>query len=161
MTSAGENSKMPGFASAFCRVAIPMRTQHKATGSAVRRARMQRGFAMTTEAMFALLAVALAASTLLLFNFQKHDSGTFYLCSDAAIVLAKSGAFSQGGGLQEKVSKLSGLSGMCIRVKSSGAGMDAFECNGKREGGEKFSLEIPVWTGFGVEKAVISCSRPG
>lgn len=123
-------------------------------------ANAKRGFAMTTEAMFAMLLVALAASTLFLFNFQKHDSAAFYLCSDAAIVLSKSGAFSPLGNLQGKASEISGLTGMCIRVKNSGWGADTFECNNKQEGDEKFSFEIPAWNGLAVEKAAVSCSRP-
>ena len=116
----------------------------------------KRGFVMTTEAMLSLVFLSLAFSSLLLFSFPKHDSEAFYLCSDAAIVLAKTGAFSQGS-LGRATEELSDLSGMCIRAKTGFAGPQP--CIGA-QAGEKLALEIPVWGGTEASKATVFCSRP-
>ena len=119
---------------------------------------MRRGFAMTAEAAFSLILISLAIASLPLFTLHRHDSEAFYLCSDASIVLAKSGAFS-GGTLQQSVDDASALSGLCIRAESALA--YAASCPaGKAEGAERISLEIPAWNGAIVEKARVSCSRP-
>jgi hypothetical protein len=118
---------------------------------------MRAGFAMTVEAAFSFLLLFLAASALLLFRLPKHDSQAFYLCSDAAIVLAKSSAFS--GSLQESLGQASRLSGLCLRAEVEGAAFSSCP-EGKSEGRERISLEIPVWGGLYVENAKISCTRP-
>ncbi len=116
----------------------------------------KRGFVMTTEAMLSLVFLSLAFSSLFLFNLPRHDSEAFYLCSDAAVVLAKSGAFSSGS-LDSATDALSGISGMCIRAKQGIAGSQP--CIGA-QAGEKLALEIPVWDGVALSKATVFCSRP-
>lgn len=121
-----------------------------------RRLAAKRGFVMSAEAMFAMLFFSLAISSLFLFNFQRHDAEAFYLCSDAAIVLAKTGAFSSPDSLEGATEELSGLSGMCIRAQT-----DSFSpspCPGA-QADDKISLSIPAWDGSQATTAKVICSR--
>ncbi|MFA6490218.1 MAG: hypothetical protein WCT52_06120 [Candidatus Micrarchaeia archaeon] len=118
--------------------------------------RAKRGFVMSAEAMFALLFLSFAASSLFLFNFQRYDAEAFYLCSDAAIVLARTGAFSHGS-LDDAAEELSALSGMCIKAQTDS--LSPRPCPGA-QAGEKISLTIPIWDGSQATTARITCSRP-
>ena len=117
---------------------------------------MKKGFVMSVEAMFSLLFISLAVSSLALFNFQRHDSGLFYLCSDAAAVIAKTGDFSPAGNIESLSRGMSGLSGVCIGIEGDFG--RAHPC-ADAQGADTVSVSIPVWDGVKISKARISCSR--
>jgi hypothetical protein len=114
------------------------------------------GFVLSLEAVSALFLLLIAASSLSLFRFPETDASGFFACSDAAAVLAKAHAFSEGS-LQEKVDREGKLSGLCIEAISPSA--SASSCEGRGAAGEKFSFSIPVWQGEGVRNAQVSCWR--
>jgi len=120
----------------------------------------KRGFLMTVEAAFALLLILFAASSLALFNFQKHDSQKFYLCSDAAILLAKTGDFSSEQDIRGKVSEISSLSGLCVSAQWNKTLASSCADATRGQAVERLSLEIPVWDGSRVSSARISCGYP-
>ena len=109
-----------------------------------------KGFLMSLEAAASLLLVLIALSTLALFEVKQGHEGDFFLCSDAAVALVKTGAFS-GGHLREAVEEASGISGLCI----SAGGQSSCSYGGQ----EKYSFSMPVWSGLGVQSAEVSCWR--
>lgn len=118
------------------------------------------GFLMSLEAAFALTLLAISASALPAFQLQKNTAPEFFLCSDAALVLVRAGAFSGAGGqgLQEQVGELSGLSGMCIEAGVQG-GESASSCPPTDRG--KISLSFPVSRFPSVATATVSCWPAG
>ena len=114
------------------------------------------GFVLSLEAVSALFLLLIAASSLSLYRFTKPSASDFFACSDAAVVLAKAHAFSDGS-LQEKVGRGGKLSGLCIEAASPLA--SASSCEGGEEADEKFSFSIPVWQGGSVQNAQVSCWR--
>ena len=111
-----------------------------------------RGFLMSLEAAFSLSLLVIAASALPAFRLEKSEAPSFFLCTDAALALARSGAFSDGS-VQEKVDSMAGLSGTCIDAE--GISSSAQECVAQPR--EKTSLTVPVFNGISVQNAEISC----
>ena len=96
---------------------------------------MEKGYVLSLEAASALILLLVATSALQLYNFRQDSAGDFFACSDAAVVLAKSHAFS-GEGLQEKAGQASKLSNLCISARSQ---LASFSSCGKPDGAvEKF-----------------------
>ena len=116
---------------------------------------MRRGFLMALEAAASLFLLVIAASAIPIFHLQKTSAHDFFLCSDAAVILSKTNAFSDGS-LQEKLDKAASLSGLCIGASSAAAFASSCEGNGA---GEKFSFALPVWQDGAVENATVSCWR--
>ena len=111
------------------------------------------GFLMSLEAAFSLTLLLIALAALPVFSAQKNTAPDFFLCSDAALSLAKSGAFSNGG-LQGRLDGMHDLAGMCFSAGSlSSAG-----CSRDTEG-EKISLSIPAFDGTELKEATVSCWR--
>jgi len=116
-----------------------------------------RAFLMTLESASAIFMLIIAASAFSLFSFPESSAGDFYICSDAAIILSKSRAFSDNA-LSLEVEKLGRLSGMCI--KAEGAGSFASNCFGDSGAKkEKFSFSFPVWKDGMVQQASVGCWR--
>jgi hypothetical protein len=115
-----------------------------------------RGFLMSLEAAASFLLVLSAASLLphLYLAENSAQAGDFFMCSDAALLLSKTNAFS-GAALQEKVEKLSRLSGMCIEADSPDASASSCESGA----GEQFAFNFPVWQAGELRQASVSCWR--
>ncbi len=109
-----------------------------------------KGFLMSLEAAASLLLVLVALSTLALFEVKQGHEGDFFLCSDAAVALVKTGAFS-GGRLHLAVEEAYGISGLCISAGGEGS------CS--YGGQERYSFSMPVWSGTEVQSAEVSCWR--
>lgn len=118
---------------------------------------MKKGFVLSLEAVSSLFLLIMAVAALSLYQFRLGGADGFFACSDAAVVLSKSHAFSDGS-LQEKAEAASQLSGLCIEADSPLA--SASSCTGENQAqGEKFSFTIPVWQGGAVQSARVSCYR--
>ena len=102
------------------------------------------GFAMTLEAACSLLLLAFSLSLLPYFALPAPDAPDFFLCSDAALLLAKTSSFSDASLLSHNVVEMEALSGMCISAESSGASAQS-GCAG--EGAERHSFSLPFWGG--------------
>lgn len=114
------------------------------------------GFALSLEAVSSLFLLLFAVSALQLYQFRQSNANDFFACSDAALALSKTRAFS-GASLQEKVDGAGEFSGLCIEADSALA--SASSCAGEKETGEKFSFAFPVWQGGAVQDARVSCWR--
>ncbi len=114
------------------------------------------GFALSLEAISSLFLLIIAASTLPLYQFRQSSANDFFDCSDAALVLSKTRAFSDGS-LQGKVGAAGEFSGLCIEASSPL--VSASSCTGEKETGEKFSFTFPIWQGEAVQDARVSCWR--
>lgn len=111
------------------------------------------GFAMALEACCSLL--------LLLFSLQllsppgqvqEPDAPAFFLCSDAAALLAREGA-----PLPQRVSEISAISGLCIEAASGGISASA-GC-GSAGGRQRFSFSFPAMQGKSVARLRVSCRQ--
>ncbi|MEM4633535.1 MAG: hypothetical protein QW275_00065 [Candidatus Anstonellaceae archaeon] len=114
--------------------------------------KVQKGFALSIEAAFSLLLLALATSTIHFFHFASQEASDYYLCTDAAILL--SGASEEG--LDDYAQKLSSESGLCISAKLNSRNAPS-GCIGK--GKEAFAFSIPFWSKERVERLEIHCSK--
>ena len=117
---------------------------------------MKKGFLMSLEAAFSLALLVIAASALPAFRMEKSEAPSFFLCTDAALALAKSGAFSDGS-VGQKVNVMEELSGMCI--DADGISSSAQEC--RAEPREKTTVTIPVFNGASMQDSKISCWQKG
>lgn len=115
-----------------------------------------KGFLFTLEAVSSVMLLIIAASFLPAFQLKKGNAETFFLCSDAAGVLIKSQAFSEGS-LAGRVAELEGLSSLCIEA-DSGTQAAASSCPG--QGGERISFTFPVLSGGRIRNARVSCWGP-
>lgn len=113
------------------------------------------GFLMSLEAACSLLLLIISIPLFSAPSLQKGSAHDFFLCSDAAVVLLKSGAFLSQGALEEKARQASALSGLCISASSPGA--VAFPCQGR--GSQEFSLSFPLWQSGTLSQAAVSCWR--
>ena len=111
------------------------------------------GFLMSLEAAFSLTLLLIALAALPVFSAQKNTAPDFFLCSDAALSLAKSGAFSNGG-LQGSLDGMHDLAGMCF---SAGSLVSA-GCSYASEGG-KTAFSIPAFDGTELTEATVQCWR--
>lgn len=116
----------------------------------------RNGFVLSLEAASSLALLLIAASALALFSFQEANAGDFYACSDAALLLSKSHAFSDGT-LGERVAQVHSLTGMCAVASSPAASSSS--CGGARDATEKFSFTMPVWQQGGLRSAKVECWR--
>ncbi len=114
----------------------------------------QKGYALSLEAVSAIMLLLMAVSTFELFQFPRENAHAFFTCSDSAIALSKTHAFSDGS-LAEKVGLAGALSGLCIEANSPLA--SASSCGGATNAGEKFSFSIPVWQAGTLQDASVSC----
>lgn len=114
------------------------------------------GFALSLEAVSSLFLLIIAVFALPLYQFRQSGANDFFACSDAAVVLSKTRAFSDGG-LQGKVDAAGEFSGLCIGASSPLA--SASSCTGEKETGEKFAFTFPIWQGGAVQDAHVSCWR--
>lgn len=122
-------------------------------------AQSSRGFLMSLEAAFSLALLIIAVSALPAFHPQKNPAPGFFLCSDAALALAKDGAFSDPSGmkLRGKVRQMERLSGMCIEAEAllaHAASSCAFVPR------EKTILSLPVHQDGLLLQARVSCWPP-
>ena len=115
----------------------------------------KEGFLMSLEAACSLFLLIISLSLFPAPSLQKGSAHDFFLCSDAAVVLLKSGAFSSQAALGEKTGQASGLSGMCISASSPGA--SASSCTGR--GAQEFSFSFPIWQHGSLSQAEVSCWR--
>lgn len=116
----------------------------------------QKGFAMTLEAACSLLLLVFSLGLLQYFSLPEPDAPDFFLCSDAALLLAKTGSFSDATLLSQNVKEAASLSGMCI----SASARELFApsgCLGEEK--EKFAFSFPVWSGGTVHSARVWCWR--
>jgi len=114
----------------------------------------RRAFLMLLEAASCILLLLFAASFLRLFYLRHASAADFFICSDAALVLAKSHAFSDGT-LQQKVEDASLRSGLCISAESPQ--QSSSSCKGGAP--ERYSFSIPIWQGGAVQSAQVGCWR--
>lgn len=105
-------------------------------------ASMGRAFLMSFEASSSLILLLIAASALQLFHFQKESPQDFFLCSDAAMLISKSGDFSQEA-MASWAQEISSLSGLCLQVSSGDS--PAFSTCSAPERKERFAFRLPVW----------------
>lgn len=112
--------------------------------------KISRGFAMSLEAAASLLLLAAALSALPLFEVKSGSEPDFFLCSDAAMVLLKSGALS-GDAQPQVLYEASQLSGLCLEYG------DASSC--QYGGEEKFSFTFAIWRKGSLQNATVSCWR--
>jgi len=114
------------------------------------------GFVMSLEAACSLLLLLAAASMLAMFSLQSFPRPSqvqdFFLCTDAAAVLAKSG-FSGEGALQN-IRSAANLSNLCI--DSSGAFGD-LSSGCIYSGAERYSFTFPVWQEGSLLNATVFC----
>jgi hypothetical protein len=120
-----------------------------------------KGFLMSLEAAFALTLLLFAATALPAFSQPKNTAPDFFLCSDATLLLVKSGAFTDGS-LQAKINEMHSLSGMCFSVHDLAGDISAKDCDSS-SAKEKTAITVPVWSsgiphGF-VQKAAVYCWR--
>lgn len=111
------------------------------------------GFLMSLEAAFSLTLLLIALAALPAFQAHKNPAPDFFLCSDAALALAKSGAFSSGS-LQDSLNGMHDLSGMCFSAGSSSSAGCSLAAPG-----EKISISIPAFDGTALEEATVFCWR--
>ena len=115
-----------------------------------------RGFLMSLEAAASLLLVMVALSALPLFSARAGREGDFFLCSDAAVALAKSSAFSGASALQEGVERAASLSGICL---SAGSGVLSSSSCSQDARSEVYAFSFPVWSGGAMGSARVYCWR--
>ncbi len=116
------------------------------------------GFLMSLEAALSLVLLLMALQALALYQPKQQEAGGFFLCNDAAIVLVKTGSFSDQSGLEGGIKKISSLAGECVEASSPSA--SASSCPGTpAHSAEKLSFSFPVWQGSAVETATVSCWR--
>jgi len=115
----------------------------------------RKGFLMSLEAAFALTLLLIAGSALPAFSQPKNAAPDFFLCSDAALALVKSDAFSDGS-LQARLDSMHALSGMCF---SSGAAVSSGCAIAAQAGGEKLSFSVPSYQGGALRKLAVYCWR--
>ncbi len=113
-----------------------------------------RGFLFSLEAAFSITLAIVAAACLPAFAMHEESPGNYLACSDAAGVLAKSGAFASQEKLQAAVDEAGELLGMCIEAES--AGMGASSCDESRQG-SVLSFAFPVWSGGKLQNARVAC----
>jgi len=106
------------------------------------------GFALTLEALSALLLLLIALAALPLFSLPKSDAEAFFLCSDAAIVL--SGAPSSES-LGEMAQELGAVSGM--KITAGGENTAAQKPSGART----YAFTVPRWENGRLHKITILC----
>jgi hypothetical protein len=113
-----------------------------------------KGFAFSSEAALSFLVLLSAAAFLPLFSLHSSGEEKFALCSDAAGVLMKSGAFQSQSALSASVGEAGGLSGMCV---SAGAGGFFSSSCAAGKAPHRISLSFPVFSGGRVQKAEVAC----
>ena len=114
-----------------------------------------RGFLMSLEAAASLLLVMVALSALPLFSARAGREGDFFLCSDAAVALAKSSAFSSAAALHEEVEQAASISGMCLSAESGA--ISSSSCSQPPAQTEAYAFSFPVWSGREMGSATVSC----
>ncbi|MEM2137574.1 MAG: hypothetical protein QW568_00615 [Candidatus Anstonellaceae archaeon] len=112
----------------------------------------KKAFLASFEAASAILLLIVAASALQLYQFQKTFPQEFFLCSDAAVLISKSGDFSRDS-LLAQAQEISELSDMCISIQI--AGEELFSPCGK-ENGRVFAFTLPVWR-EGLQELQVRC----
>jgi len=110
---------------------------------------------MSLEAAASLMLLAISLHALQLFEFDSGSEGAFYLCSDAALVLSKTNAFSSAELLQEKTSEAALLSGTCIFSETGS--FSANTCGAAPEGKEVRAFSFPAWSMGKVATARVYC----
>ena len=110
----------------------------------------QQGFLMSLEAAASLVLIAISLAALPLFEIRGGQENDFFLCSDAAVVLLKSGALS-GAGVQQQINEAATLSGVCIEAN----GASSCGYNGE----DRFAFTFPVWKDGRVQQSTVSCWR--
>ena len=111
---------------------------------------------MSLEAVSSLLLLVVALAALPLFQAKAGHEGDFFLCSDAAVALAKSSAFFGASALQEGVAQAASLSGMCL---SAGSGAISSSTCGQGASSEVYAFSFPVWSGGAMGSARVYCWR--
>jgi hypothetical protein len=116
-----------------------------------------RGFAMSLEAAFSLTLLLIAGTALPAFSPPENAAPDFFLCSDAALALAKSGSFSgTGQQLQAMLDEMHSLSGMCFSEGSIASAGCALQKNPQKE---KTAFTVPYCSAGAVGKKTVSCWR--
>jgi hypothetical protein len=114
----------------------------------------KNAFLASFEAASAILLLFVAASAIPLYQFQKSHAQEFFLCSDAAILVSKSGDFSHGS-LLLQAQEIKELSSTCLSLQIAGEG-PVSSC--ELEKGEVFSFTFPVWS-EGLQELRLKCWR--
>jgi len=91
-----------------------------------------------------------------MFSFQRQTADAFYICSDAAMLLSKTGA---SGDLQGRVDEIGRLSGLCVSFYSDGEQVSS--CGGATGVGGRYSFPIIIWKEKSLSNARVSCWHPG
>ncbi len=110
-----------------------------------------RGYAYTLESATVLLLLLISLPAMEAFKLQSQDEQGFFLCYDAAGVLAK--AFYKGEDLQQTAQQLSSLSGMCISAKGPQEASSCDEGTPK----EKFAFTFPIDRGGAIWEMSVQC----
>lgn len=114
----------------------------------------RRGFLMTLEALSAVALLIIASAAMGAFAARAGTEGDFFLCSDAAVVLSKSG-FSPLD-LQQRLSSMHSLTGMCVKAESAFASASS-PCTEPQ--GKTLAFSIPAWGAGSLQSATVSCWR--
>jgi len=113
------------------------------------------GFLMSLEAAASLILIAISLHALQLFEARGGSEGAFYLCSDAALALSKTNAFSSAALLEEKTSEAAGLSGTCIFSETDS--FFASTCGAPPGSREVHAFSFPAWSERKVATARVYC----
>ncbi|MCX6772255.1 MAG: hypothetical protein NTV88_00595 [Candidatus Micrarchaeota archaeon] len=89
------------------------------------------------------------------FSQPKNNAPDFFLCSDATLLLVKSGAFTDGS-LQTRLDDMHSMSGMCF---SSGAALSSGCSSTAPAGKDSLAITVPYYSGGTVSKAAVFCWR--
>ncbi len=115
----------------------------------------KRGFLFSLEAALSFMLLLVSLPLLALFSHSTAGEADFFLCSDAAAIIAKSKDFEEQT-IREKIDKIHPLSDLCIEVKTAQIGYSS--CSHFKE--EKTAFTFPIWQSGSLENATISCWRP-
>ena len=109
-----------------------------------------RGFLMSLEAAASLALIFISLAALPLFEIKVGTENDFFLCSDAAVALLKSGALS-GASARQQINEAASLSGMCI--EAGGASSCGYDGEGR------LAFTFPIWRDGRVQPSTVSCWR--
>lgn len=118
-------------------------------------AKHSAGFLMSLEAAASLILLAISLNALQLFEIGEGQEGEFYLCSDAALALSKTNAFSGQALLEGKTSEAADVSGLCIFSEADS--FSAGNCGAPPDGLEVNAFSFPAWSEGKVATARVYC----
>ncbi|MCX8197789.1 MAG: hypothetical protein N3F07_01140 [Candidatus Micrarchaeota archaeon] len=111
----------------------------------------KQAFFLSLEASASLLLLAVASSASYLMVFETQKAPIYFLCTDAAIILAG----WEEESIQQALQELSSKSSLCLKLSGD---FGAFEEGCLMNAGkERFAVTFPLWLEGKAQKATLLC----